>query len=35
MKKSIAIDLPKELSGRKIIKLKENTYLILSNGGKS
>jgi hypothetical protein len=29
------LKLPKNLSGRKIIKLKEDTYLILANNGKS
>ncbi len=29
------LNLPKDFSGRKIIKLKENTFLIVSNNGKS
>ena len=29
------LHLPKDFSGRKVVKLKENTFLILSNNGKS
>ncbi len=30
-----SLNLPKDFSGRKIVKLKENTFLIVSNNGKS
>jgi len=30
-----SLNLPKDFSGRKIIKLNEDNYLILSNNGKS
>ena len=33
--KSYPLNLPKEFSGRKIVRLKDDTYLILSNNGKS
>jgi hypothetical protein len=32
---SFFLNLPKDFSGRKIVKLKENTFLIVSNNGKS
>ena len=32
---SQTLNLPKDFSGRKIVKLKENTFLIVSNNGKS
>jgi len=34
-KDSYPLNLPKEFSGRKIAKLKENTFLVVSNNGKS
>jgi hypothetical protein len=33
--KSIPLNLPKDFSGRKIVKLKEDSFLVLSNNGKS
>jgi hypothetical protein len=32
---SFFLNLPKDFSGRKIVKLKENTFLMVSNNGKS
>jgi 7-keto-8-aminopelargonate synthetase-like enzyme len=35
IQKQKSLQLPKEFSGRKIIKLNKNNYLVLSNNGSS